>query len=158
MKTDWLLIDGYSLMHCDPEFASLVMHRFDAARDRLIRKLEKIPALDASRTTIVFDGKSGDVAYDQMSSSVEVVYTPARYTADGLIERWVQEVGMQMSILVVTADRLERDTVSAAGARCMSCVQFLDLFVNRSVEVKMNLSAARTPSFRLGDQFPEGWL
>lgn len=156
MTYDWLLIDGYSLMHRDPDCSDLLHTRFDEARLRLVRKLQNTPPL-ATRNTVVFDGQTGGPSYDYGPSAYEVYFSPSHQTADAVIERWVGEFGQSIQILVVTSDRLERDIVSAGGAACMSCRNFLER-MNGPTKPSRPLRPRAGPtkgSFVLGDFFPD---
>ena len=154
MNLDWLIIDGYSLIHRDPQLKQLIPHNFAEARSKLIRKLETGSGVSASRVTVVFDGQSGGLSHEQGTSATEVYFSPANATADTVIERWTVAYASTMNILVVTSDRLERETVTAAGAQCMSCAGFLDKLSGQRSSMAHTLSRKKPPSFTLGDAFP----
>ena len=155
MKTDWLIIDGYSLIHRDPDLQSFIPHRFSEARTRLVRKLETASGVDANRITVVFDGQSGGVSYEQGTTAIEVYFSPSHATADTIIEQWVASRPEDQDIMVVTSDRLERETVTAAGAQCMSCAAFLDELSGQRMTLNRSLSKKRPKAFTLGDSFPD---
>ena len=156
MQTDWLIIDGYSLMHRAPSRQGPDLM---SSRHRLIRRLEALAGRLSDRITVVFDGRSPNPGADFHSSIIEVVFSPGDKTADTIIERMVHQSPAAAGILVVTSDRMERDTVMAAGAQTMSCGDFLDW--SRQCEER---SAPRNPlaalpqqrgGATLGDFFPE---
>lgn len=127
-QSDWLIIDGYSLIHRDPELKRLFPDQLLFARQRLIRLIEQASAKLPKRITVVFDGKGERTERDmEMDTCVEVLFSPAHMTADSVIERMVYSDPLPARILVVSSDRLERDTVSAAGAQTISCGDFLRL-------------------------------
>jgi predicted RNA-binding protein with PIN domain len=151
MDFDWLIIDGYNLLHQD---AALDGRRTDlqTARQRLVRRIERAAPEMAPRISVVFDGRESgrDAAFD--APHLEVLFSPANRTADAVIERMVAEAGHPEKICVVTSDRIEEQIVSAAGATVVSCEQFLS-----------RCEAASPPGTRrpkpqpstLGDFFPE---
>lgn len=155
MDFDRLIIDGYNLLHQD---GALDGRRDDlpAARQRLVRRIERAAPEMASRITVVFDGREGgrDAAFD--APHLEVLFSPANRTADGLIEQLVHDDAHPERILVVTSDWTEQRLVSAFGASVISCREFL-----------LRCEAAeRTPppkpfgkrlsdGSKLGDFFPE---
>ena len=151
---DWLIIDGYSLIHRDPDLQPLLPHRIEQARNRLIRKLETGSGIQANRVTVVFDGKSAGISYEQGTQTVEVFFSPAHATADTVIEQWCSDHACRLHILVVTADRMERETVTASGAQCMSCAAFLDALSDQRKIVRNSMSRKQPKSFTLGDVFP----
>ena len=127
------------------------------ARQQLIRKLEEVAGALAERITVVFDGigKGGREGYE--ASSIEVVFSPSDKTADTLIERLAHEATDPTGILIVTSDRLERETTAATGADTMSCGEFLDRCEQIRSELSRQTGARRTKSSgpRLGDFFPD---
>jgi hypothetical protein len=156
MQSRWLLIDGYSLLHRHPELQHRLKYGLDSARLRLLRELEPVVREFAPRTTVVFDGKSHRVEEHFESSLIEVLFSPSHLTADTVIERLVQQASQPEEILVVTSDRAERETVSAAGAEVMSCAQFLHQCENtsRAARHSAGRQARSTRKPRLGDFFP----
>ena len=126
------------------------------ARQRLVRMTAGVADAFAEKTTIVFDGQRGGKAEEFETSGVEVLYSPSNRTADTVIEQLVCDSEKPDGILVVTADRSERDTVVAAGAQAMSCVQFLENIQatqkDISNDTKRRKTSAKGPT--LGDFFP----
>jgi uncharacterized protein len=158
MQTRWILIDGYSLIHrqgTPGERPGNLM----AARRRLIRNLEEIAGSLAERITVVFDGagspNSKGEGYE--SAAIEVLFSPSDKTADTLIERMVQEAPDSTGIMVVTSDRLERETTGAAGADTMSCGNFLE-WCKRTRRELSRQAGGHGNKFGswLGDYFPKG--
>lgn len=153
----WLIIDGYSLLHRDPDLKPLLRQRLELARQRLIRKVEPVMGDWADRITIVFDGRGDRGGTDSLDSAIEVFFAPARYTADTVIERLVHAASDPAAVLVVTSDRAERETVSAAGADTLSCGDFLERLARDEARGRSRSSGPRTHggvSGSLGDHFP----
>lgn len=155
MNIDWLIIDGYSLIHRDPDLQFLLPAKMTEARTRLIRKLETGAGIQADRVTVVFDGQSGGLSHEQGTLVTEVFFTPKNATADTVIEQWCAAHASQSNILVVTSDRMERETVTAAGARCMSCAAFLDQLSGQRRTISHSIRRKRPESFTLGEIFPD---
>ena len=86
MQTEWLLIDGYSLLYRDPSQFGKDLHR---SRMKLIRRLEALAGYFADRATVVFDGRSPAPEPDFHSATLEIVFSPGDKTADTVIERSV---------------------------------------------------------------------
>ncbi len=123
---EWILIDGYSLLYRLEPRPRLAGDEGMVTRERLIRTIEDTALRYAPRATVVFDGQGGDWAPRGVSGPVEIYYSARGQTADAVIERWVVQHPRPSSILVVTADRHERDAVTAAGAHGMGCRRFLE--------------------------------
>jgi predicted RNA-binding protein with PIN domain len=151
MDFDWLIIDGYNLMHQDD---ALDGRRDDlqTARQRLVRRIEQSAAGMARKITVVFDGREGgrDVALD--APHLEVLFSPSNRTADGLIEQMVHAAENPERILVVTSDWIEQRLVSVFGASVISCREFLLRCETPSTVPK---KAKFVRGSTLGDFFPE---
>ncbi|MFA6173625.1 MAG: NYN domain-containing protein [Kiritimatiellales bacterium] len=151
MDFDWLIIDGYNLMHQD---SALEGRRNDlqTARQRLVRSIERTATEMAPRITVVFDGREGgrDAAFD--APNFEVVFSPSNRTADGLIEQMVHDAENPERILVVTSDWIEQRLVSVFGGSVISCREFL-LRCEAPAVAPAKMKPAR--GSKLGDFFPE---
>lgn len=121
---DTLIIDGYSLLHRDPDAHTLLNRNIGLARQLLVRRIERIVPALAAETIVVFDGRGGG-AGEAFDTPLSIVFAPAQHTADTVIERMVHAHAAPHRILVVSSDRMERQTVEAAGAETQSCGDFL---------------------------------
>lgn len=150
MDFDWLIIDGYNLMHQD---GTLDGRRDDlpTARQRLVRRIEQAASGMAPRITVVFDGRESgrDIALD--APNIEVLFSPSNRTADGLIEQMVHADESPERILVVTSDWIEQRLVSVFGASVISCREFL-LRCEITASTPQRLKPSRGST--LGDFFP----
>ena len=155
MRIDWLIIDGYNLLHEMDELARLLQTDIQSARHRLVRMVEETAHNMASQTTIVFDGREAgsDAAFD--SRYLEVFFSPAHLSADTVIERLVCKYKSPEHILVVTSDRAERDTVCGAGAQTMPSEEFME-YCHRDAKKTIPKRTPPGQEPRLGDIFPDG--
>jgi len=151
MDYDQLIIDGYNLMHQD---GALEGRRDDlqTARQRLIRRIEQSASGMAGKITVVFDGREGGQDIALAAPNLEVLFSPANRTADGLIEQMVHNAEKPERILVITSDWIEQRLVSVFGASVISCREFLLRCEALPVVPKKNKPLKGT---RLGDFFPE---
>lgn len=151
-----LIIDGYSLLHRDPETKQIVARDLRRAREVLIEKVSRTATALADAVTIVFDGQQGSGTAPGGLQSIEIIYTTAGQTADDYIERCVQQAGHPDHWMVVTNDRRERETVMATGVHTMSCAVFLEECsrLSRHQQQSMKRQSVRTPGPKLGDYFP----
>jgi uncharacterized protein len=128
MRNQWVLVDGYSVLHAWPRFATrkvrqLPLHR---RREMLVALLRQYADHSRRRVTVVFDGYAAkhkpEVA--DPTDGVGVLYSERGKTADDLIERLVGQAEHKAAILVVTSDNMERGTVEALGAQTASAEVF----------------------------------
>lgn len=119
-----LFVDGYNVLHAWRWLSASNTRgaEFQNARERLIETVRVMHDVDRFDVTIVFDGRGSATAEDAaaMEAGFTVLYAPADRTADGVIEALVAAHAEPRRCVVVTADHLERETVTAAGASCLS--------------------------------------
>lgn len=151
MNFDWLIVDGHSLLYRDPDLAQRQRAgRGAAARRRLVRKLDRVAGALARRITVVFDGRAeGGPGDEPASRAVEILYSPGDRTADTVIEGLVLSAADRGRITVITSDRMERESVEAAGAQSLGCGDFLE-----RLERAPPAPAAAPLPHTLGDHFP----
>ncbi len=149
---DWLLIDGYSLLHRDPTCKALLARDLGLARQLLVRRVEGIAACWATRVTVVFDGRGrGGAGTDEpLQTPLEIYFAPTQLTADTVIERWVCAALQPDRIMVITSDHAEIQTIMAAGANYMDC----DDFLARAPRHGVTRPSKRDSGPQLGDFFP----
>ena len=154
MQPDWLIIDGYNLLHQEKELARLLRTDLAAARHRLVRMIENTAHRMAPQTTVVFDGRESGADEALTVRHLEVYFSPGNLSADTIIERLVSKYHKPEKILVVTSDHAEHATVSSAGAQVMSSQEFLA----QCERDARKPSDKRTPPGKepkLGDLFPD---
>ncbi len=154
MNPDWLIIDGYNLLHQVDELADLLRTDIQQARHRLVRMIENTAHKMAAQTTIVFDGREAGTDDALSTKHLEVYFSPSNLSADSVIERLVCKFPNPEKILVVTSDRAECDTVSSAGAQTMSSPDFIaQCNTDAKRPRRKNTPPGKEP--RLGDIFPK---
>jgi predicted RNA-binding protein with PIN domain len=129
MSTSWVLVDGYSVLHFWRKLIRKQRGRKQVgaeARDQLVKLMQQYADAIGARVSVVFDAYGAKHSPEQVDRGpgVQVVYSQPGKTADDTIERYVAEAADRASILVVTSDNLERQTVESLGARSMSCEMF----------------------------------
>jgi uncharacterized protein len=152
-----LIIDGYSLIHRDPETKKIVAGNLRRAREVLIEKVSRTATAMADHVVIVFDGQQQSGSVPGGIQAIELVYSSSGQTADTVIERLVQQATNPGSWLVVTNDRRERETVMATGVQTMSCAVFLEecARMQKHQTQSMRRQSLKQPGPRLGDYFPK---
>lgn len=155
MHYEWLIIDGYNLLHKVPELARMLGTDIQGARHRLVRRVGETAHNMARQTTIVFDGREAGSDAALSSKYLEVFFSPGNLSADTVIERLVYKCPTPGKTLVVTSDHAEHDTVSSAGAHTMSSEEFMDR-CGRESKKKVGKRTPPGQEPKLGDLFPEG--
>jgi predicted RNA-binding protein with PIN domain len=120
MRSDYLIVDGHSVIFAWPELQRLHARRTSLARDALIKSLRDYQDWTGVRTVVVFDGKGGRISQSSEPGEIQIFYSRAGQTADSVVERLVSKYASQFRVTVATSDRLEEQTVSAFGADCVS--------------------------------------
>lgn len=150
-----LVIDGYCLLHRDPDTAPLVKGRLAEARRRLVRKAESLAGAFAARVTIVFDGQSRGPGEEFDNLDVEVMYTAGHESADSYIQRLACRTADADELVVVTSDRGIIDSVLASGGQVMSCAEFLDRYREQLDRARRTVRQTQVRRrHTLGDYFP----
>jgi predicted RNA-binding protein with PIN domain len=155
MHYEWLIIDGYNLLHQTEELARQLRTDIQGARHRLVRLAEETAHNMARQTTVVFDGREAGNDAALSSKYLEVFFSPANLSADSVIERLVCKSPTPGKIMVVTSDHAEHDTVSSAGAHTMSSEEFME---RCNADAKKTVPKRTPPGKepKLGDLFPDG--
>src|SRR5208283_893845 len=109
-----ILVDGYSLLHNWPELASGAARHSARAREELVHVLTRYHDATSEPVTVFFDGAGAppNAPKNDYGGAVEVLFSRAGQTADQMIERAAHRFQAHGAVLVVTDDRVERDTVN----------------------------------------------
>ena len=121
-------IDGYNLLHYDPNWKELAEHDLEEARRALINDVSKWCASTDHTAKIIFDGAGARTEVSAQAGQlwgVEVLYTSRHTSADALIERGVYDAPEKELIVVVSADRGILDLCRGMGAMSMRPEYFL---------------------------------
>ena len=122
MTTEYLLVDGYNIIHAWEELKSLANTNLDAARLKLQDILCDYQGFKQNEVILVFDGhkSKGNLGSVVPYYNIDVVYTKEGETADQYIEKVTQQVGREYNVKVATSDALEQLIVLGKGATRMS--------------------------------------
>jgi len=116
------ILDGYNVIRSSDDLSrgSLLQQR-----ERLIGLIDRRSPQGSSRNsvTVVFDGQP-DVSSPDLSTHTRVLYSPGP-SADDVIKNCVDNHPNPRDVVVVTDDRSIRKWVAGAGARVMSCDDFI---------------------------------
>lgn len=118
MAREFLLIDAHNVIFARPDLAALHRRQPAAAREQLIRLLERHQDAAGVRVVVVFDGGSQARGTNEKSgpAGIQVFYPRAGQSADAIIERLVLKYAGTHRLTVATNDNLIRTAAVAAGA------------------------------------------
>ena len=120
MATSYLIVDGHSIIFAWPELRKLQSRRRSLARDELIKQLRHYQDWSGIRVAVVFDGVGERVTEESNSNDVQVFYASRGQSADSIVERLAGKYASRFELTVATSDSLEKETVNAFGAACIS--------------------------------------
>ena len=127
-KRQYLLIDGYNIIHSWPDLREIFLRDIDAAAGRLVEMLAVLHDADTMEVTIVFDGRG-----DRLQLNIEdcptmpcVIYTPTGTTADAIIEQIVSKAPDATAFTVASRDNALCMSVYSRGALVMTPDELLN--------------------------------
>ncbi|SRR6266478_9029696 len=119
-RTRYLIVDGHSIIFAWPELRKLHERRSSLAREALTKRLCDYQDWTGVRVVVVFDGKAPKVTATSNPGNVQIFYSRGGQTADAIIERLASKYAGKFDLTVATSDSMERQTVQAFGAECIS--------------------------------------
>lgn len=122
----YYVVDGYNVIFDWDELRALADRDLPAARERLMDTLCGWAAFTRTQVVLVFDGYKvpGSLGEKLDYRGIHVVYTKERETGDMYIERFLQQVGKNDHVRVVTSDGLIQLSAVRTGAMRMSSAEF----------------------------------
>jgi predicted RNA-binding protein with PIN domain len=126
MSGQWILVDGYSVMHSWKKLRRPAGRSLEQRREALLSELQQYADHTGQRVTVVFDGYAAKHQPESTTKpgEVEVLFSTKNKTADDLIERQVGQAARPDQIQVVTSDNVERQIVEGLGAASVSSETF----------------------------------
>lgn len=118
MAKEYLIVDGYNIIHAWPELKEITNYNLENARIKLLDILCNYQGYKNIEIIVVFDaykvkGNAGQVIH---YNNIDVVYTKEAETADHFIERVTNQLAKNYLIKVATSDFLEQLIVLGKGA------------------------------------------
>ena len=122
----YYVVDGYNVIFDWDELHALADQDLSAARERLMDTLCGWAAFTHTQVVLVFDGYKvpGSLGEKFDYRGIHVVYTKERETGDMYIERFLQQVGKNDHVRVVTSDGLIQLSAVRTGVMRMSSAEF----------------------------------
>ncbi|ABX42192.1 translation factor GTPase family protein [Lachnoclostridium phytofermentans] len=121
-KEEYLLVDGYNIIHAWPELNEHVDENMHGARMKLLDILCNYQGIRKCQIIVVFD------AYRLLGHpeevidyhNIHVVYTKEAQTADQYIEKFAHDNQKKYDITVATSDGLQQIIIRGAGCSLLS--------------------------------------
>ena len=126
-STEYVLVDGYNVIHAWDDLRPLRDGDIDGARKALINILCNYQGYRKCELILVFDAylvKGHDREYETVDG-ISIVYTKEAETADTYIEMTSHRLAKNHRVRVVTSDRLEQLIIIGNGAIRVSSEEFL---------------------------------
>jgi predicted RNA-binding protein with PIN domain len=145
MPREFLLVDAHNLIFATPDLADLHRRNPAAAREQLVRLLERHQDASGVSVVVVFDGGTQPNMTAALSgpAGVQVFYPQAGQTADAIIERLVLKYATTHRLTVATNDNLIRTAAVAAGASTIDSETFLAELQRAEEEMRGTLEKLR---------------
>ena len=118
----YLLVDGYNIIHAWDELSKLAADNLAIARQRLCDILCDHQGATGLTVIVVFDAHlvEGGTGNTEEYHNISVVYTKEAETADHYIEQTTRELSRRDRVTVATSDRIEQIIILSHGALRMS--------------------------------------
>lgn len=115
---DFLLVDGYNILHAWAELKKMLGEDFELARIKLVDILGNYRVVTGIQVIVVFDAHlvKGGYGSKENVDGVEVIYTAEGETADMLIEKIVGQLLEKGKVTVATSDWAQQQIVFGKGA------------------------------------------
>lgn len=122
----YLLVDGYNIIHAWNELNELASINMDSARSRLQDILCNYQAMKQCHLIVVYDAyrvAGHDTKFFDYNN-IHIVFTKEAETADQYIERFAHEHGRRHYVRVATSDGLEQIIIRGQGCHLVSAREF----------------------------------
>ncbi len=121
-KEQYLIVDGYNVIHAWDELEKLMMENLDAARVRLMDELCNYQGMRQMNLIVVFDAYRVENHQTEISDyhNIHVVFTKEAETADQYIEKFAHTNAKKYDVTVATSDGLEQIIIRGEGCKLLS--------------------------------------
>jgi len=125
-KKEYLIVDGYNVIHSWEDLKELAADSLDLARHRLMDILSNYRGFTGGELVLVFDAYKipGNPGSKFDYHSIHVVYTADGETADAYIEKLSHDIGKNYNVRVITSDNLIRVSAMRSGVLRTSASEF----------------------------------
>jgi len=123
---EYLLVDGYNIIHAWKDLETVANDSLDAARQLLMDLMSNYQGIRGCELILVFDAYRVPFHKEEILRyhNIHVVYTKEAETADAYIEKTAHEIAKEHRVRVATSDGLEQLIVLSQGALRLSASAF----------------------------------
>ena len=123
---EYVLVDGYNIIHAWDGLKAVAEDNLDAARQLLMDLMSNYQALRGCELILVFDAYRVPLHREEVIHwhNIHVVYTKEAETADAYIEKTSREIAKNHRVRVASSDGLEQLIVLSQGALRVSAEAF----------------------------------
>ena len=138
MSKEFLLVDGYNMIHAWQELKELVEVSLESARQKLLDMLSNYKGSQKMNIIVVFDAYlvKGNVGKIFQYHNISVVYTKEAETADHFIERTVNRLPRHYKVSVATSDGLEQMIILGEGAQRVTAQELRQRILAEKKEIR----------------------
>lgn len=129
MKTEYLLVDGYNIIHGWDDLKDIAENdSLENARIKLLDEMCNYQGYNNKEIIVVFDAHKTKESTRKILqyNNISVVYTKEAETADNYIEKVTNKISKQYNVKVATSDALEQTIILGKGATRISARELLE--------------------------------
>lgn len=144
-REEYLLVDGYNIIHAWPELKKLADEDMESARVKLLDTLSNYRGVRKCDIIVVFDAYRVQGHREEITDyhNIHMVFTKEAQTADQYIEKFAHDNSKKYNIAVATSDGLQQIIVRSKGCLLMSA---------RELKVEVEAANDRIKQEHLGTQ------
>lgn len=141
--TEYVLVDGYNVIHAWDQLKELVDGHMDTARNLLINTLCNYQGFKKCELILVFDAYKikGHEREVEKYNNITIVYTKEAETADMYIERASYRLAKNNRVRVVTSDGMEQLIIIGNGAIRVTAREFREEIDAAEEEIRRIIEA-----------------
>jgi predicted RNA-binding protein with PIN domain len=129
VKTEYLLVDGYNIIHGWDNLKKIVENdSLENARLKLLDEMCNYQGYNNKEVIVVFDAHKvkGSTRSITKYNNIHVVYTKEAETADNYIEKVASNISTRYNVKVATSDGLEQTIILGKGATRLSARELFE--------------------------------
>lgn len=157
-KKEYLLVDGYNIIHAWPELRRLADEDMESARIKLLDVLSNYQGIRKCEIIVVFDAYLVQGHREEITDyhNIHMVFTKEAQTADQYIEKFAHDNSKKYNISVATSDGLQQVIVRSKGCLLISARELKDDVDMANDRVRREHQESQEPSRNfLADALPE---
>ncbi len=151
MPREYLLVDGYNMIHAWQELKELAEVSLESARQKLLDMLSNYKGTQKTHIIVVFDAYlvKGNVGSIYQYHNISVVYTKEAETADHFIERVVNRLSKYDKVSVATSDGLEQMIILGEGGQRITAQELRQHVLQEQKEIRKKYIENKPPKNNL---------